>query len=60
MALLASEQTSSSSTSDCDPWSNGVSTTAAANANSSFNHLPSGCKDSIPEFSALQLFPRLS
>lgn len=60
VARFASEQTSSS-TSDCDPWdwfhSNGVNTTAAANTNSSFNHLPPACKDSIPEFSALQHFP---
>lgn len=61
MALFDSEQTSSSSRSDRDPWdwfhSNGVSKTATAKANSSFNHLPSGCKDSIPAFSALQHFP---
>lgn len=61
MALFDSEQTSSCSRSDCDPcdWfhSNGVSKRAAAKANSSFNHLLSGCKDSIPAFSALQHFP---
>lgn len=51
MALFASEQTSSSSTSDYDPWdlfhSNGVSTATVAKANNSFN----------PLLAALQQFP---